>query len=1308
MLRPLLLAAAGVGIGAAQPQPLPASACVPPHHNLSFCNRSLPVATRAALLAEMMTVEELVSQMTDDMVPIPRLGVRQAYIYGVEALHGVASGCPFPGAPSEGGRCFTGFPTASASVTSFNRSLWYAVGRAQGDEARWAYDHGFLSGLHLRGPQLNPQRDPRWGRNDNSPGECAYLEGEFGAQMVLGGQGAMPNGSYPFGEYRKAIHEMKHFVAYSMEQGRNERSDTADISLRDLAEYYFVPLRACIEQADLGAFMCSYSAVNGTASCGNHWMNVEVVRRHWGWDGVIESDCGAVEGISAHRHGGWASASAEAAVAALNASVSVDCMSPPAKNAYTHRLGQAVTDGVVSRAQLEQAVARVYKGRFQTGEFDPGNGRWNLPDDTIYSAAHQQLSLEAAQQSIVLVRNSPTSGAAKLPLKPGSRIAVIGPNGNSSHVFIGSYHGANCAADATAGGLNSTQVRDTSCLSSTFQEIAKVNGAAKTTFVSGCAGPPWGTVPVTMRNKDHMPGPQRCISLVDMDQVNATVKSADVVVLVLGLALQITSAEETDRDHSEAGYTLPGQQLQLARMVAELGKPVVAVVLSGMAVGMDFIAQQEHWPLLVPGYGGRFGPVAIAQALFGHVSPSGRLPYTVYREEWAATARMEDLSLTAGEGRTYKWLGYRNASVAPAFRFGAGLSYSSFDVDVKPLPASALAARSVDSGRSRGALLASFEITTHNVGAVAASDATLVFAAPTSSISEAAPLPRPRKQLVDFIRTPVLKPGATHTATVHIFAEAVAMTDHLGRSVAHRGTYEVIFDGGENASSVQHVVIAKDMLLDTLPPPPLKSDEIVPRESGSCDVTRRGARGEGDDTAAVQRVLDDPNCEEVLLPAGSVVAASVLFVRRSDVTLTVADGAVLRGLPATFRQLRPDCSGKGPSSLDCDGCEFNWRDWCAMIRVESDSNFTLRGAGTIEPGGTGDSDPDFYSALHVRSTVGVQLGAGLRVHCTAWWWCTALHNATDVHVSRLFVDGRTGRDGMDLVNCRRVLIEDSRIEGSDDALCFKTIIDNRGGKSLAGWAAEDVVVRRTTLLSTWCNAVQFGSATELDMRNFSFRDIVITGARKSAIGIVSMDSANISALRFHNVSIRGQDVATPLYVKVGNRINGEDNLGHWPPGSISDVNLSEVRAVDWGHVSKPKPGHSASYTATIEGLDAEHRVGPVRLEGVAIQAPGGGDASAASRDPPISALDYQPRYNGVRPSWGLFVRHARGISMRSTAFTAVEPDGRHALVADDVVGLELQGTSVATKAPCQLALRNVSGDWQASGLRTCEWTPSDK
>lgn len=182
-----------------------------------------------------------------------------------------------------------------------------------------------------------------------------------------------------------------------------------------------------------------------------------------------------------------------------------------------------------------------------------------------------------------------------------------------------------------------------------------------------------------------------------------------------------------------------------------------------------------------------------------------------------------------------------------------------------------------------------------------------------------------------------------------------------------------------------------------------------------------------------------------------------------------------------------------------------------------------------------------------------------------------------------------------------------------------------------------------------------------DMTNYSFSDITITGARKAAIGVISMVSAQwlvcvpdaLSTLKavpfgrptrrprripptsrpcpvsFWNVSIVGRNVATPLFIKLGNRVAGEDTRGHWAIGSISDVNLTDVRAVGWGDVSRPKKGHSLRYTATIEGLDADHRVGPIVLENFELRAPGGGTAAQAEVDPPISALEHQPRYNGV-------------------------------------------------------------------------------
>ena len=480
--------------------------------------------------------------------------------------------------------------------------------------------------------------------------------------------------------------------------------------------------------------------------------------------------------------------------------------------------------------------------------------------------------------------------------------------------------------------------------------------------------------------------------------------------------------------------------------------------------------------------------------------------------------------------------------------------------------------------------------------------------------------------------------------------------------------------------------------------------------ASACDVVSRGARGDGmtDDTRAIQLALDDPTCDEVVFPSGGVFPASVLWVNRSDVTVTIKANATLAGLPDAFKQLRPDCTSE-------DGLGFDWLHWCALMRVEARANFTLRGAGTLAPGGGGGDDPDFYSALHVSATERVRL-EGVRVHCTAWWWCAAMHNATRVHVSRVFVDGAAGRDGMDLVNCRDVVIEDSRVEGSDDGLCFKTISD--GG--LAAHPARDVVVRRTALFSTWCNALQFGSATEVDMTNFSFSDLEITSARKAAIGIVTMDGANISALRFERVTIRGRDVATPLFVKIGHRPHGENDLPtkNFAPGSIADARFVDVRAYDWGNVSDPKPGHAVSYTPTIEGLNATHRVGPgITLgPGFNLTAPGGGDAVDALIDPPLSPGDYQPRYDGVRPAWALFVRHAAGFELAGpdATLTAAESDGRPAVVLDDVAdaqigpGAAVDNDGADPAAVCQIALRNTTGQWPEdndTAMPRCAWAP---
>ena len=463
----------------------------------------------------------------------------------------------------------------------------------------------------------------------------------------------------------------------------------------------------------------------------------------------------------------------------------------------------------------------------------------------------------------------------------------------------------------------------------------------------------------------------------------------------------------------------------------------------------------------------------------------------------------------------------------------------------------------------------------------------------------------------------------------------------------------------------------------------------------TCDVSAFGALpngGSDTNSEALQAALDDATCDEVLLSGGGTFKSSALHVTRSDVTLTIDAGTALEGDDKKVKQ--------------CDD-ETKWTadGWCAFLTVSAARNFTLRGAGTLVQGG---SQGVHYSALHVVSTVGVHLGAGTstRVHCTNSWWCNALHNASAVHVQNLFVDGSKGRDGIDFVNCRDVLVEGSRIEGSDDGLCFKTQADS----GLGAYPAADVLVRDSSISSECCNAIMFGSRTEVDMSNFTFRNVSISSGRKSAIGIVSMDSANITGLRFENISIHGIDVATPLFLKLGNRASGEYGKHSWTVGSISDVNFTNITADLWGHVKDPSKGRRSSYTATIEGRNASFPVGPIRLTRVLLTAPGGGKASDATRDPPNNPDAFQPRYDGARPAWGWFVRHAVDVNFEDCAASLADgpsSDGRPAIVMDDVRNIRWTGGHVTAAAGCQVRLRDAVGsDLNGTGVLSCAWLPT--
>ena len=516
--------------------------------------------------------------------------------------------------------------------------------------------------------------------------------------------------------------------------------------------------------------------------------------------GVIESDCGAISGIQSH---GNAKNQEGAAVAAVKATCDVECDS-----AFKNNLVKAEGKGEVNRAALAAAAARVFKGRFQIGQFDPKAPPmpWDsLTSDAVYSKANQQLALEGAQQSAVLLRNPASAGQAHLPLTKGIKIAIIGPNGNVPDVFQGQYHGGSCPTDSPDHDKPPkpySPTYDYDCLPTLFSEVQKMNAGGKTTYANGCALSP------SANDGSGHPEGQPCATLSGMDAVMAAAKAADVVILALGLDIKMTNKEGQDRDHGWTGYALPGMQQELARQIATLGKPTLVVELSGMAVGMDYIASQVNWPLIVGGYGGRFGPVALSQILFGAVSPTGRLPYTVYPEVWANNTNMTDMGLMPSDhsdGRTYKW--YKGTVPAP-WLFGEGMTYTNFSLAV------AGAADGADSPAG-----GTYTATVTNTGGVAAAQTVMLFARPVS-VPDAPAGPLPNRQLFDFGRTPTLAPGASAKLSFTVTSEAVALVDWAGSKKAYAGSYEIEFStGGKAASHVEKYAVAATTTLSTVPPP---------------------------------------------------------------------------------------------------------------------------------------------------------------------------------------------------------------------------------------------------------------------------------------------------------------------------------------------------------------------------------------------------------------------------------------------------------------------------------------------------------
>ncbi|WP_149194586.1 glycoside hydrolase family 3 protein [Luteimonas suaedae] len=381
---------------------------------------------RAAELVSQMTLEEKAAQMQHDTPAIERLGV-PAYDWWNEALHGVARA---------GGA--TVFPQAIGLAATFDTALMADVAHAIGDEAR-AKHHEFATrgqrgryqGLTFWSPNINIFRDPRWGRGQETYGEDPFLTARMGVTFVRGLQGDGPGDADRTTPYRKLDATAKHFAVHSGPEADRHHFD-AHPSRRDLYETYLPAFQALVQEGQVAAVMGAYNRVYGESASASRFLLQDILRRDWGFEGYVMSDCWAVEDIWKNHK--IVATVEEASALAVKNGTELNC-----GHSYAKALPVAVRKGLITEAELDDALTRLMASRFRLGMFDPPEQvPWaQIPYAVNQSPEHDALARRAAQASIVLLKND-----GLLPLsKDLRRVAVIGPTADDTMALLGNYYG---------------------------------------------------------------------------------------------------------------------------------------------------------------------------------------------------------------------------------------------------------------------------------------------------------------------------------------------------------------------------------------------------------------------------------------------------------------------------------------------------------------------------------------------------------------------------------------------------------------------------------------------------------------------------------------------------------------------------------------------------------------------------------------------------------------------------------------------------------------------------------------------------
>lgn len=578
---------------------------------------------RAKELTAQMTLEEKVSQTLHGAPEIQRLGISE-YNWWNEALHGVARA-----------GTATVFPQAIGVAATFDEELVEEMAEVISTEARAKYnmqqkygDRDIYKGLTFWAPNINIFRDPRWGRGHETYGEDPYLSSRLGVRFIQGLQGKDET-------YLKTAACAKHFAVHSGPEGERHHFN-AEVSRQDLYETYLPAFKACVQEGKVEAVMGAYNRTNGEPCCGSKTLLLDILRKEWGFEGHVVSDCWAVRDF--HENHKVTKAPVESVTMAMNHGCDLNCGCT-----YPH-LVQAVREGRVKESRIDEAVTNLFTTRMKLGMFEePGKVPYDsIPYTENDTPKHRRLNEKISEKTMVLLKNQ----GGLLPLQKSrlKTIGVVGPNANSRAALVGNYEG--------------TASRYVTILEG-IQDYVK--DEARVLYSEGCA-----------LFYDRVNGLAKANDR--MAEVKGICEASDVVIVCLGLDATLEGEEGDTGNEFASGDKLnldyPGLQMDILKAAYESRKPVVLVSLTGSA--MDLSWADEYIPAVIQAwYPGARGGEAVARLLFGECSPEGKLPVTFYR----SVEELPDFADYSMKGRTYRYM-----EQEALYPFGYGLSYTEFSL----------------------------------------------------------------------------------------------------------------------------------------------------------------------------------------------------------------------------------------------------------------------------------------------------------------------------------------------------------------------------------------------------------------------------------------------------------------------------------------------------------------------------------------------------------------------------------------------------------------------------------------------------